>query len=62
LGTQIFTAAECPAKALEKLTQAKQNKRHCRKLTSAAETWLFLALKLDEMEDIFAGESLQLVN
>jgi hypothetical protein len=58
----MFTAAECRAKALEKIMQAKQDKRHCRKLTSAAEAWLFLAVKLDELEDIFAGEPLQLIS
>lgn len=52
LGTRMLTATECRAKALEKLTQAKQDKRHRRKLTSAAEAWLFLAERLDESDRI----------
>jgi hypothetical protein len=48
----MLTATECRAKALEKLTQAKQDKRHRRKLTSAAEAWLFLAERLDESDRI----------
>jgi hypothetical protein len=47
----MFTAAECRAIALQKIEQARQDKRHCRKLKSAAESWLFLAQKLDEFED-----------
>ena len=50
LGTRMLTATECRAKALEKLSQAKQDKRHRRKLTSAAEAWLFLAEKLERIE------------
>ena len=50
LGTRMLTATECRAKALEKLTQAKQDKRHRRKLTSAAEAWLFLAERLERIE------------
>jgi hypothetical protein len=34
--------------------QAKHDKRHRRKLTSAAEAWLFLALRLDEFEGVVA--------
>ena len=48
----MLTATECRAKALEKLAQAKQDKRHRRKLTSAAEAWLFLAERLDESDRI----------
>jgi hypothetical protein len=50
LGTRMLTATECRAKALEKLAQAKQDKRHRRKLKSAAEAWLFLAEKLERIE------------
>ena len=46
----MFTAAECRAKALEKIMQAKQDKRHRRKLISAAEAWLFLADRLDQLD------------
>lgn len=54
LGTQMFTAAECRAIALQKIEQARHDKRHRRKLTSAAEAWLFLARKLDELEGAVA--------
>jgi hypothetical protein len=37
-----------------KIAQAKHDKRHRRKLTSAAETRLFLARKLDEFEGVVA--------
>ena len=47
----MTTAAECRAKAKEKITQATQDKRHRRKLLSAAEAWLFLAERLDELVD-----------
>ena len=53
-GALMFTAAECRAKALEKIVQAKQDKRHRRKLISAAEAWLFLAERLDQ-SDRFAA-------
>jgi hypothetical protein len=46
------TAAECRAKAKEKITQATQDKRHRRKLLSAAEAWLFLAERLDELDHV----------
>jgi hypothetical protein len=52
LGTQMFTAAECRAKALEKIMQAKQDNRHRRKLISAAEAWLFLAKRLDQLDRV----------
>jgi hypothetical protein len=54
LGTQMFTAAECRAIALAKITQAKHDKRHGRKLISAAEAWSFLARKMDEFEGVVA--------
>jgi len=54
LGTRMLTATECRARAHEKLTQAKQDKRHRRKLTSAAEAWLFLAERLEEFENLIA--------
>ncbi len=54
LGTRMFTAAECRAIALQKIAQAKHDKRHRRKLISAAEAWLFLARKLDAFEDVIA--------
>jgi len=48
----MITAAECRAKANEKITQATQDKRHRRKLLSAAEAWLFLAERLDESDHV----------
>jgi hypothetical protein len=45
----MFTAAECRAKALEKITQANHDKRNRRKLT-AAEAWLFQAEALDRLD------------
>jgi hypothetical protein len=50
----MFTAFECRAIALQKLAQAKHDKRHRRKLASAAEAWLFLARRLDEVEGVVA--------
>jgi hypothetical protein len=52
----MFTAFECRAIALQKIAQAKHDKRHRRKLTSAAEAWLFLARRLDETEGVVAYE------
>jgi hypothetical protein len=46
------TAAQCRAKAKEKIAQAAQDKRHRRKLLSAAEAWLFLAERLDESDHV----------
>src|SRR5882724_12165207 len=51
----MTTAAECRAKAKEKITQATQDKRHRRKLLSAAEAWLFLAERLDESDHVSAA-------
>jgi hypothetical protein len=48
----MFTAAECRAKALEKIMQAKQDNRHRRKLISAAEAWLLLAKRLDQLDRV----------
>jgi hypothetical protein len=48
----MFTAAECRAKALEKIMHAKQDHRHRRKLISAAEAWLFLAEALDRLDRV----------
>jgi hypothetical protein len=48
----MTTAAECRAKAKEKITRATQDKRHRRKHLSAAEAWLFLAERLDESDHV----------
>jgi hypothetical protein len=50
----MFTAFGCRAIALQKIAQARHDKRHRRKLTSAAEAWLFLARKLGEFEGVVA--------
>jgi hypothetical protein len=42
----MFTAAECRSIANQKLAQAEHDDRHRRRLTAAAEAWLFLAYKL----------------
>jgi len=47
----MFTAAECRAKALEKITQAGLDKRRRRSLLNAANAWLLLASRLDEAGD-----------
>jgi predicted aminopeptidase len=48
----MTVAAECRAKALEKIRQATQDKRHRRKLLAAAEAWLFLAERLDQTDNV----------
>ena len=47
----MFTAAECRAKALEKITQAGLDKRRRRSLLNAANAWLLLASRLDAAGD-----------
>jgi hypothetical protein len=49
----MFTAAECRAKALEKIMQAKQDDT-AESLHPAADAWLFLAGKLDHFESFVA--------
>jgi hypothetical protein len=51
----MFTAAECRAKALEKIEQASHDKRHRRKHTSVAEAWLFLTSRLDQLDRVAVG-------
>src|SRR5712691_12036401 len=48
----MISAAECRAKAKEKITQATHDKRQRRKLLAAAEAWLFLAERLDESDHV----------
>jgi hypothetical protein len=50
----MFTAAECRLVARQKIAQAKHDKRHRRKLTSAAEAWLFLARQREKLEGVVA--------
>jgi hypothetical protein len=50
----MFTAFECRAIALQKIAQAKHDKRHRRKLASAAEAWLFLARQREKLEGVVA--------
>jgi hypothetical protein len=42
----MFTSAQCFAIAGQKLAQAEHDGRHRRRLTTAAQAWLFLASKL----------------
>jgi hypothetical protein len=44
----MFTAAECKAKATEKLAQAKRQPRHHIKLERAAQAWRLLASKVED--------------
>jgi len=46
----MFTAPECRAIALNKLDQAKLDKRRRRSLLNAAEAWFFLASQLDRAD------------
>jgi hypothetical protein len=48
----MFTSAECQAHAEEKLAQAERDGPHRRRLTTAAEAWLFLANQLRPFEAI----------
>jgi hypothetical protein len=50
----MFTAAECRLIAHQKIAQARHDKGHRRKLTSAAEAWLFLARQRDKFEGVVA--------
>jgi hypothetical protein len=47
----MFTAAECRAKALEKITRAGLDKRRRRSLLDAADAWLLLASRLEAAGD-----------
>jgi hypothetical protein len=46
----LITSAECRAIAEKKLSEAGRNKRHRRRLTNAAEGWLFVAGQLRRLE------------
>jgi hypothetical protein len=46
----MFTSAECRALAEEKLAQAERDDQHRKRLTTAAEAWLFLADQLSRAE------------
>jgi hypothetical protein len=48
----MFTSADCRARAEQKLKLAKSNPRHRRKLMSAAQAWLILADKEEQLEAI----------
>lgn len=51
----MFTSNECRAKAEQKLAQARLNGRHQKKLKSAAQAWLLLAIRIKEIEDADSG-------
>jgi hypothetical protein len=53
----MFTAAECRAIAKQKLTLAEHDDRHRRRLTYAAEAWLFLANRLSGEETAFSNRN-----
>jgi hypothetical protein len=46
----VFTWAQCRTIAEQKLAQAEHDDRHRRRLTTAAQAWLFLASRLSEEE------------
>jgi hypothetical protein len=52
----MFTSAECRAMAARKLAEADQDGRHRRRLTTAAEGWLFLASQLRRVELVTSVE------
>jgi Holliday junction resolvase len=47
----MFTAAECKAKAKEKLVLAEREPRHRRKFQKAAKARLILASKIEECSE-----------
>jgi len=47
----LITSAECRAIAEKKLVEAGHDKRHRRRLTNAAEGWLFVAGQLRRLEE-----------
>jgi hypothetical protein len=51
----MFTSAECRAHADEKLAQAEREPRNRRRLTTAAEGWLFLAGQMTRLEKASGG-------
>ena len=46
-----ITSTECRAIAEKKLAEAGRDKRHRRRLTNAAEGWLFVADQLRRLEE-----------
>lgn len=56
MGMAMFTIAQCRAKAAQKLERAESNPRHRRSLTTAAEAWLLLADRLEEIDSAMAGK------
>ena len=53
----MFTSAECRAHADEKLARAEREPRNRRRLTTAAEGWLFLAGQMTRLEKATGGMS-----
>jgi hypothetical protein len=49
----FLTSAECRTLAEEKLAEADRDKRHRKRLITAAEGWLFLASQLRRVEKTF---------
>ncbi len=52
----MFTSAECRAHAEEKLAQAEREPRNRKRLTTAAEGWLFLAGQMTRLEKATGGK------
>jgi hypothetical protein len=52
----MFTSAECRAHAEEKLAQAEREPRNRKRLTTAAEGWLFLAGQMTRLENAPGGK------
>jgi hypothetical protein len=46
----LITSTECRAVAEKKLAEARQDEKHRRRLTNAAEGWLLLATQLRRLE------------
>jgi hypothetical protein len=46
----MFTSAECQAIAEQKFAEAERDEGHSKRLIAAAEGWLLLARRLNEIE------------
>jgi hypothetical protein len=49
-GQDMFSSAECRARAEEKLAQAERDDEHRKRLITAAEAWLILASQMRRLE------------
>jgi len=46
----MYTSAECQARAEEKLAQPASDVRHRQRLNAAAQAWILLARRMNEVE------------